>query len=339
MRIDLIATLSWENDYQKWYGKKFMNGLRKGIVGVMIKSFLCLYVFVCLVLNFVLYLLDGYMVKERSILLVNSRILSKIYEQRWYNHRYVGRRSYTTTSVRDDDVFLSGFDLGHLHHIINIGQAVLKEKEIEVINNTIMEVSFVEEKLVKKNLNCSFVENLNEKNSMIEIESKMKFFCEKGLVKEKNKSLFLSNLDEGFVCNTVSTNKKEINFVAINNLTTSSRNDSILVIEPKKMSEWPISKGLFVYPSKTMVFLLEGHEDYRKFICLLVWKYWYDKYNAGSLLQTKSQDVLIKKSEDHVNSIMGALGYDVKKYQYFGISSGIKMLDYLIEKMDELKLR
>lgn len=73
----------WEDSYQRWYGlvKKVRDGLEAGMVGVLLNFVLVLVCFVCF---------D--MMKERSIMWIDPRILSKIYEQRWFDNRYVSKR-------------------------------------------------------------------------------------------------------------------------------------------------------------------------------------------------------------------------------------------------------
>ena len=133
----------WEDIYQRWYGlvRKVKDGLEAGMVGVLLNFVLILLYCVCF---------D--MIKERSIMWIDPRILSKIYEQRWFDNRYVGQRFYSSPVKQSFSNCLHDyrFDFGHLHHVINIGQAVLKEKEESVIRDSIMEVSFFEENLVKK---------------------------------------------------------------------------------------------------------------------------------------------------------------------------------------------
>src|SRR5690606_14411370 len=187
-----------------------------------------------------------------------------------------------------------------------------------------MEISTNEAGIIKtKSLNSSFTEELNK--NFKNIEENLDFFCEKGLIKEKNKEIFKIELNKGFGSKRM-----------INNLTTSPKNAE-KIIGTGEIEEYPLSKGLYMYKNKTLLFLLEDSEDYKKLMGFLVLCYEFDRYNSKQIHRTNNNEIFKNKSEGHVREIMEGLNYNVKEFQYFNIMSRMKILNYLVEKIKEVK--
>src|SRR5690606_6135831 len=197
-----------------------------------------------------------------------------------------------------------------------------------------MEISTNELGIIKtKSLNNSFTEELNK--NFNKIEENLDFFYEKGLINKENKEIFKIELNKGFGSKRM-INKETIGFAAINNLTTSPKNAE-KIIGPGEIEEYPLSKGLYMYKNKTLLFLLEDSEDYKKLMGFLVLCYEFDRYNSKQIHRTNNNEIFKNKSEGHVREIMEGLNYNVKEFQYFNIMSRMKILNYLVEKIKEVK--
>src|SRR5690606_35245384 len=200
-------------------------------------------------------------IKEGRIMKIDPRIISRIYlnDLTRLTTRRICKRYYTTTIDQINSLCEEHKDLnfGHIKQVINIGQAILKKKQESLLKDTIMEISTNEAGIIKtKSLNSSFTEELNK--NFKNIEENLDFFCEKGLIKEKNKEIFKIELNKGFGSKRM-INKETIGFAAINNLTTSPKNAE-KIIGPGEIEEYPLSKGLYMYKNKTLLFLLEDSE-------------------------------------------------------------------------------
>jgi len=80
---------------------------------------------------------------------------------------------------------------------------------------------------------------------------------------------------------------KKIGMIMVKNSTTSSKN-AINIIEAGELKEKPVNKGLNIH-NKSLIFLLEGNENFRRVIWFMAYLYVGDEKNQRYLKEVKKQ--------------------------------------------------
>jgi len=83
---------------------------------------------------------------------------------------------------------------------------------------------------------------------------------------------------------------KKIGMIMVKNSTTSSKN-AINIIEAGELKEKPVNKGLNIH-NKSLIFLLEGNENFRRVIWFMAYLYVGDEKNQRYLKEVKKQKKL-----------------------------------------------